>query len=498
MQRLLIVWFVMLLVAAACSSGGDEEETAITTAPTSTTAPPSTTATSTTIEPPAATIDSGESPGPEGIGDSLYPTMGNGGYDVQSYSLDLTIDVDDNTLEGFATIDSVANQDLTSFNLDFSGLQIKSLTVNGTVAEHIRVDDELVIAPVEGITSGEEFRTVVAYSGTPEPVNDPGVPFTSIGWLNQSGVVFIVSEPSGAKTFFPSNNHPTDKATYQIRITADTELTSAATGVLLETIENGDGTSTTVWQMDDPMTTYGAAIYVGDFERRESVNVDGVLIRNYFPPDRADDLEVAFELTGDMIAFYSELFGAPYPFDAYGSIVLPFPTGFALENQSLSVHGADTTDIYTIAHEIAHQWAGNAVTVADWQDVWMNEGFATYLPLLYFEARDLDSGLDADAMYFLLEGGAYDGAAEVDIRDLFGASVYFRGGLGLHALRVEVGDDVFRQILRTYYERFQGGHVTTGQFLDLVSELGGPAARDAIDPWLFGRDLPLFPGAVGG
>lgn len=193
-------------------------------------------------------------------------------------------------------------------------------------------------------------------------------------------------------SWFPGNNHPTDKATFAFRITVPAGITAAATGVLVgEVTDNGRTTAT--WRMDDPMTTYLAAVYVGDFERRERVQADGLLIRDYVPPDIGPTLADALAVAPDAIRYYETIFG-PYPFDAYGTIVLPFPTGYALENQTLSVHGLYSLDPYVIAHEVVHQWIGNSVTVADWSDIWMLEGFAVYIPLMYLaEAQDFD--LDA-------------------------------------------------------------------------------------------------------
>ncbi len=508
MHRLRWATLPLVILLGACSGGSESSDQAnsttltlpaTTTAPTSepTTVAPETTQAPTTssgTESTPSTVAPGVSPGAAGIGDSLYPQMGNGGYDVLSYLLDLTVDVADNLVAGETTIVATATQDLTAFNVDMSGLIVESVVVNGVDSDYSRIDDELTIAPNPPVLAGDTFETVVAYGGTPEPVDDPSDSVFGSGWHNENGYVYTASEPAGSTSFFPSNNHPSDKATFRFEITAASNLTSAATGVLVDTIENGK-TTTTVWEMTDPMATYAAAIYVGDFERRASVGPAGLTIRNYVPPGSAANLTSALSPTADIISFYADLL-APFPFDAYGSVVLPFDLGFAMENQTLSLHGTDTVDTYTLTHEIVHQWFGNSISVADWQDIWLSEGFATYLPLLYLEARGIKSPLDPDGLYFLLDGKAYDGPAEVDVRDLFGESVYFRGALSLHALRVEVGDVVFREILRTYYDRFKGRLVTTEDFEQVVGEIGGPEAEIVLDTWLFGGDLPANPGPV--
>ena len=495
-----------LTAACAASPGVDvEDATRLEPAAPSTDAPVATTtvpASAPAAEPsdPAESSDQDESPDPTapapsgagGVGDSLYPALGNGGYDVQHYSLALEVDVDRNELAGVATIDAIATDELDVFHLDLDGLEVLEVTVDGTDATVEREGHEVVITPDRPIADAAPFTVVMRYLGTPEPVDDPAIDFDTIGWHRREDTVYVVSEPSGAMTWFPSNNHPTDKATFDFAITTDSDLTVVANGVLDGIAEAGGGQSTTTWRMDDPMTSYLAAVYIGDFELRESVTDDGLRIRNYFPPAFADDLEGDFELTADVIDFFETLFGAEYPFDEYGSIVLPFSLGFALENQTISVHGLDATDPYTIAHEIMHQWAGNSITLGDWQDIWMNEGFATYLAYLYFEDRGLSSDIEPVGMYAALRGGSV-GPAEVPIEELFGLSVYFRGGMALHALRVDVGDDVFGEILRAYYERFAGGDITTDEFLEVVDEIAGPDAVGVLDEWLYGDELPDFP-----
>jgi aminopeptidase N len=441
------------------------------------------------------TVDSSSRPATstlDGVGDSLYPQLGNGGYDVINYDLQLDVDVAENRLDARTVITATATQELSSFNLDLHGLDVASVTVDGSDAAFERDGDELMVMAERPVAIDDEFVVEIVYSGIPEPIDDPAVSFDTVGWQNREDTVYVASEPSGAMSWFPSNNHPSDKATFTFEITADSALTAVANGVLTGVVDDGD-TSTATWVMDDPMATYLAAIYVGEFELRESTTDSGLRIRNYFPPALADDLEEDFELTGDVIAFYEELFGAPYPFDEYGSIVLPISVGFALENQSISVHGVDSTDPDTIAHEILHQWAGDSVTVARWQDIWMLEGFATYLSYMYFEDRGLDSQFAPSNMYQILETEETVGPAEVPIDEMFGLSVYFRGGMALHALRTEVGDDLFRTILRTYYERNAGEQVSTDEFQAIVEEIAGPDAVTVLDAWLFGTELPPFP-----
>lgn len=428
-------------------------------------------------------------PGSEGLGDSFYPNLGNGGYDVLHYDIDLDIDPEANTIQALTTIISRANQDLSTFNLDLSGLTVAEVQVNGSGAEFSRSGTELVIKPADSLVSGTEFSTSVSYSGSPEPVVDPGVPFSTLGWLHTEGAIYTVSEPSGSMSWFPSNNHPTDKATFEIRITVPAPSTAASNGILVEE-SSADGCTTTTWRMDDPMAAYLAAVYVGDFERIETKQPGGPLIRDYVPRNSPAEIAEALSVTPQVIGYFEDLLG-PYPFDAYGTIVMPHTLGFALENQTLSVHGRDTIDPLVIAHEIAHQWLGNSSTLDDWSETWLHEGFATYLSIMYMaEYHEWDLGEQMDQWHGRLSDTGAVPPMEIENSEMFDVSVYWRGALTLHALRGLAGETVFSDILRTHYERSADGNTNTAEFLAVVTQLAGSEATDLVESWLYDDPMP--------
>ena len=270
------------------------------------------------------------------MGDSFYPLLGNGGYDVLHYDIDLDVEPSENTVDAVTTITAVATENLDQFNLDFLGLEVSVVSVDGVGAGFSRDGQEMTIQPAEPVSSGDQFTVAVSYSGTPQPFDDPGVPFFTMGWNATDTVIYTVSQPSGAMTWYPSNNHPTDKAAFTFRITVPDGVTAAATGLLSDETSD-DGSTTTTWQMDDPMATYLAAVYIGDFERHEQRLDDGLLIRDYVP--RGSDAATLEQL--------------------------------ALAPEAI-------IDPYVIAHEVAHQWIGNSMTVDDWSHIWLHEGFAHY------------------------------------------------------------------------------------------------------------------------
>jgi aminopeptidase N/predicted small lipoprotein YifL len=445
-----------------------------------------------TAEEPAAEMVASQS----GLGDPLYPLLGNAGYDVQHYTIDLEAEPQGNTIAATTTIDAQATQALDSFNLDFAGLEISEITVDGETAEFSRDGQELTVTPATAIADGAAFTTAVTYSGVPEPIVDPGVPFTAIGWLRflDEDIISVISEPSGAMSWFPNNNHQLDKATYTMRITVPEPYVVAANGELAETVDNGD-TTTYVWEMDDLMASYLATVNIGAFERDDTIGPDGILLRNYYPAGRIDEFAPAFEPTAEMIEFFSSILG-PYPYDVYGAVVLPVDGDFALETQTLSVFPQSAVDEMTIAHELMHQWLGNSLSPATWQDIWLNEGFSAYFPFLWDEHVN---GPEANllpamgAYYEFVAGAQVPPPATVGLDNLFAEPIYVRGPLTLHALRLVVGDEVFFDIMGTYYERFAGGTASTADFIDVAAELGGEDARELLNAWLYEAEVPPFP-----
>lgn len=440
--------------------------------------------------------------GSPGLGDSLYPEFGNGGYDTQSYILDITIlDVDTSRLEAVTTIKAVATQDLSRFNLDFAGFEVTSITVNEEAAEFERKGQELTVIPAQVISKDEMFMVEVSYRGVPTPMQSQALPFPT-GWTVYESGIFVLGEPDGAASYYPVNDHPLDKALYTLIVTVPKPYEVAANGTLEEVKDNDDST-TYRFEVRDPMASYLATININDFDVEEMVSEDGIPIRNYYVASLRDDINKPFARQGEMIDYFSELFG-PYPFDVYGSLVIDVQYGVALETQTLSIYGSDMVDPddleyaeSVVAHELAHQWFGNSVSVADWSDIWLNEGFASYSEGLWVEYLHGGEGLDEWVMgrfYEIKEYPQYyPPPGSPAPNNLFNGGVYIRGGLTLHALRLEVGDEAFFEILRTYHERYKFGNAATEDFIQVSEEISGRKLGDFFDVWLYHEQVPPMP-----
>lgn len=435
-----------------------------------------------------------------GLGDSLYPYSGNGGYDVQHYTLDLTIhDVATSHLMGVTTIDARATQELSAFNLDFIGFEIKGITVNGQPASFKRFLQEMTITPPTPLQVDEAFKIEVRYEGSPDKYYSVALPFQT-GWVLYEGGSYVLSEPDGAASFFPVNDHPLDKALFTFRVTVPKPFEVAANGVLTETIDH-DKQTTFLFEMNDPMASYLTTVDIGEFDLETSQAANGIPIRNYFAMDLPQEIRRPFEMQGEMLVYFSDLFG-PYPFDVYGSLVLDTEIAGALENQTMSVFGitgpGQWEDLETvIAHELSHQWFGDSVSVADWRDIWLNESFATYSEGLWIEHTQGRDALDewVRTMYAaVVENHEYmSSPGEPAANHLFNGGVYSWGALCLHALRLEVGDQPFFEILKTYYERFEGRNARTADFIAVAEEVSGKDLDDFFDRWLYSKDVAPIP-----
>jgi aminopeptidase N len=445
--------------------------------------------------------------GSPGIGDPYYPLDGNGGYDVERYDLDVRYDPGTDELVGEATVRAVADQELSRFNLDLSGLTVQEVTVDGRPASARRTADELVVTPAQRLRAGQTFTTVVRYSGEPRPVQDE---LGDSGFIHTPDGAVVAGQPDSAATWFPSNDHPRDAAALSVTATVPAGLVAVSNGVLADRHTDGDWT-TWRWEADEPMATYLVTLAIGEFDLQERV-VDGVRYWDAIDPaiDRRDDdgrsrvavAEAALARQPEVIDLIAEWFG-PYPFTVGGGIVDDGYTD-ALETQTRPVYDSgyftdrrDAEDV--VAHELAHQWAGDLVRLERWQDIWLNEGFATYAEWLWAEhdgRRTVQERVDD-----LLDEGSGDDLWDVApgdpgpaSEDLFSDAVYERGALTLHALREQVGDGAFRRILRSWTATYAGQAVTTADFIALAEQVSGQRLDELFEVWLYTPGRPAVLG----
>lgn len=423
--------------------------------------------------------------GSAGLGDPYFPYAGNGGYDVGHYGIDLSYDPPNRHLAATARIRATATEPLCRFDLDFRGLTIRALTVNGRPATYSRQGtQELVVTPDRALPAGRPFTVLVRYDGTPRPIIDPDGSLD--GWIPTADGAFVASEPQGSPSWYPCNDNPRDKATYDIRASVPAGTEAVGNGDLVGR-STAAGRTTFAWRDTAPTSTYLSTITIGRFTITRGRTPGGVPIYDAVDPREAAAADPVLSTLPAIVDFYSSVFGR-YPYSTVGAIVDHAErVGYALETLTKPVFDRAPSEA-TLAHELAHQWFGDSVTLRTWPQIWLNEGFATWVEWFWEEHRGGPTAQQVfDRLYATPAGSSIwnpPPGRPGKPSDLFAGSVYVRGGMTLQALRVRIGDADFRRLLRTWATVHRYGTATIVQFEALAQQISGRDLSHFFDVWL--------------
>ncbi len=497
------VWWVgLVLVVSACSG-----TTAATTS--SSSAPPITTTISLSTAPPITTTSSSTTAttaplrkidaalvGDTGGGSTLFPDSGNGGYDVLLYDLTLVISDDLTALEGVASITAVATQDLQRFSLDARGLVVASVSVDGEGVEFVTAGPELIVTLDEPLKSGDEFTVTVDYQSEPAPYRPEGVPF-SMGWDVAPGRLLLVHGfPGAAATWTPISESVYDPARVVFRIDAPEGFPATASGFLI------DDEEFFVW--DTQQEVGGATFSIAEYET-SVIEWNGIPIEFALTPERLlpiDPSGVTIPGVRDaweadvpvMLDFLETVFG-PFP---YGRLGLSAINGerFALASP-MRILIPESMPRPVLVHELAHQWAGVAVTSEVEGSGWLWEGLATYTETLFREHEGQSVG-DSSV---LLSSSVPDTTRPLDqvdsIDDILDSATYQRGALLYHALRLEIGDKAFFTTLREFIQRNLHGTAEIEDLQAVAEEISGDDLSQFFTSWVSETTVPQLPPTSG-
>lgn len=473
--------------------------------------------------------------GPQTSGDAVFPHVGNGGYDALDYDVSLAWSPTGTTTTpggqtviageitaATTTMIARALSPLRSFSLDFEGMEVSSVTVDGTPATWVRDIDEdavkykLVITPATPVDG--EFTVAVSYSGPPVLHVDKDGAYE--GWSGTNDGAILLGQPVGMMAGFPHNNTPSDKATYTISVDIPRTLANtsgvtgaaavASNGELRSKDTTGDRT-TWVWRQDKPMASDLAVIAIGRFDVIEgSVALsDGRSIPAWSFMDsglsdankttirnRVAQLET---LTRNLETVY----GA-YPGNSTGVIVDAVPSGvnYALETQGRSFFpSAGSVNGNTLIHELVHQWYGNNVAPRDWTDIWIGEGMATWGPTHYNSTAGFGTGTSTEQAYFSSWSRTAESSlnwnippgAQTDSAELYGYQTYTRSAQFWEALKISLGDEAFFTLLKEWQTRYGGQSRTAADLKSLAEEISGRDITGLWNDWILEPGKPAWP-----
>ena len=423
---------------------------------------------------------------------------GSRSYDVTYYKLDLRIDANPELVSGAVTLRALSRSDsLDEITLDLlNSMTVDSVVVDGAPRPFLQSPQTFDIDLGQARPSGTAFMATVYYHGV--PMTSGFGSFASMTAPNGSPWIWTLSEPYGARDWWPCNDHPTDKAdSLDVWITVPGTLKAGSQGVLVGVLSNADGTKTYRWKHRYPIATYLVSLAIADYAEssywfRHSPT-DSMEVLNYMLPGSSPG---SLPLTVDMLQIFSNLFG-PYPFldEKYGHA--QFGWGGAMEHQTMTSTGSTSEGI--IAHELAHQWFGDMITLETWPHIWLNEGFATYGEILYREQRYGVSAYQSAIASRM--GSAMTATTSLYVTDttnmnlLFSnALVYSKGAVVLHMLRHVVGDSAFFQAIKAYGSepRFVYGTATTEDFRSVVENVAGKSLEYFFTEWVYGELYPRY------
>lgn len=413
--------------------------------------------------------------------------------DVVHYRIALDLEPYARFFRGHTRIEGVVRHDgLAAVVLDYCGPTNLAVEEGGVPRSHVLIGSKLHVIFGAARAAGDSFAIEVAYEGTVT---------RGLYWpvYAESPSTFTFSEPEDARYWFPCHDVPWDKATADLVITVPPGHVAASNGVLVAEEPASGGRRTFHWREQHPIATYLIAVAVAPYAVLHDDRVPGVPIVHFvYRPDSAAGRR-AFDTTPAMLEFFADRFG-PYPFDKYGHAGALFPGGMEHQSLSLVTENAVRDSAawqWLLAHELAHQWWGDAVTPRDWRHIWLNEGFATYADALW---REHTQGADSLRSRMALFQFFYEGALQFvriplvnpPARHFLSATIYDKGAWVLHMLRRVVGDDTFFHILREYHAAHRYGHAVTDDFVAVCERVTGRSFGWFFEPWVYGIGLPHY------
>jgi aminopeptidase N len=429
--------------------------------------------------------------------------------DVKHYRLQIQLEPEPARIAGTVTIEAETLSAVSAVNIDAqSNLIVDDVRLDGARRSFQRTGSQITLNFPDALAAGRKFTVAIEYHGAPTTSNllGGGMLVSKHGPDNAT-VMATLSEPYAAPTWWPCIDNAQDKATAEIEITVPQSFQAASNGTLVKEQTNADRTTTYYWREDYPIATYLVSVAATNYMKFEDTYraLDGVTtmpLVYYVYPEHIDFARLKFGVTRRAMEIFAPLFGE-YPFlrEKYG--MAEFPWGGAMEHQTITSMGASVVGSISnggqsiIAHELSHHWWGDLVTMRTWNDIWLNEGFATYAEVLFFERfSNLNPG---DLMSRSYDDGEVNGrmAGTVNAENINNpfddrGAIYTKGGWVLHMLRHVLGDEKFFDALKDYREQFAYGNASTSDFQQVCESHYGAPLDWFFQQWIYARARPVY------
>ncbi|HEX6427170.1 MAG TPA: M1 family metallopeptidase [Niastella sp.] len=425
--------------------------------------------------------------------------------DVQHYEFSIHLTDSSDLIKGNASIDVLCIKDTKTITLDLisksnnpKGMTVLQVTEKGKPLTYTHINNLLTIEFATVVKSGEHKNIVITYEGIPAD----GLIFSKNKYGHR--VFFADNWPNRARHWLPCVDHPADKAALDFIVTAPAHYQVISNGIKIADSSESNQLKRTHYKETTPLSTKIMVIGVARFAIQEAGNVNGIPVSSWVYPEEKDKGFYDYALAVDILPFFIKNVG-PYAFKKLANVESTTMFG-GMENASAIFYSDETSITGTrkseslLAHEIAHQWFGDMATEADWSHLWLSEGFATYMTILYFEHK---YGADTARHMLLKNRSTVIDFARKKLRpvvdssvtnymDLLNANSYQKGGWVLHMLRRQLGDSIFWKGIQTYYNRYAGKNAVTNDLCKVMEEVSGQDLKQFFQQWLFTTGHPIL------
>jgi aminopeptidase N len=430
-------------------------------------------------------------------------------YDLQNARIELRFDLDQRRVMGQVTHTLTTLKDgLRELDFDSVGLTIQSASLDGKEAR-FSTDDAKLRVELEGPgKAGDKHEVTIRYEGRPKK----GLYFIlpNKSYSAQPKEIWTQGEAEDTRYYIPIYDYPNDRTTTQMIVTVPRDWVTVSNGKLENVVDAGQGMKTWTWRQSQPISTYLISLVAGEFDESKKI-WRNVPIDYRVPRGEGNRIEPTFARTPEMLSFFSDRLGVPYPWDKYDQTAVDQFTLGGMENASAttltarslmhpdlvreSLEGQDGL----VSHEMSHQWFGDLVTTKDWSNLWLNEGFATFMATLWEEHQ---YGAD-NAAYarwraqatWLRQRRLFDVPIVThDFRDSleYAGNIYGKAGLVLEMLRQTLGDEAFFHSLQHYLQANRLQNVVTADLIKAIEESAHVSVDRFFDQWIYGAGAPRF------